>query len=420
MTPGHAKLSPRHERLGVRPQGTRRVSRPKLVAGDWVSIVILTVRLGSAAPSRTLVPADVRSAFDAGGIGSPRATALEISSPRSDGELCLHHLEAGHWRGDGLADRMTESGRTGSVTSIRSTATISRRKSARDLVRSTPRVEVEPTESGREMKSTADRTSPPGLRVASTTAPRQKIPPIHRHPPPFPPPVRLGPRAVAWRWSGLDRWTQLGRDTAQHCLLRSRLGPGRAQPGASAPLTRHAAHPRSGSPAGGCSDSCLASPSGGEDGPSGGRGAGWAGRSVQRLRSGSGFARWGCGPGARVCIGLRRPMPSSSRCACCSGGLYRTPGNQRAQLTMDWLSWRSATPSDEASALAISHQAWAASRRERVSFTDSSSPSRGPTMRPSSLALRCQRRSVRRLPMPLVIDARKSPARLASLPREVP
>jgi prophage regulatory protein len=31
----------------------------------------------------------------------------------------------------------------------------------------------------------------------------------------FPPPVRLGPRAVAWRWSDLDRWTQ-SRDIAQH------------------------------------------------------------------------------------------------------------------------------------------------------------------------------------------------------------
>jgi prophage regulatory protein len=31
----------------------------------------------------------------------------------------------------------------------------------------------------------------------------------------FPPPVRLGPRAVARRWSDLDRWTQ-SRDTAQH------------------------------------------------------------------------------------------------------------------------------------------------------------------------------------------------------------
>lgn len=31
----------------------------------------------------------------------------------------------------------------------------------------------------------------------------------------FPPPVRLGPRAVAWRWSDLDRWTQ-SRDLAQH------------------------------------------------------------------------------------------------------------------------------------------------------------------------------------------------------------
>ena len=31
----------------------------------------------------------------------------------------------------------------------------------------------------------------------------------------FPPPVRLGPRAVAWRWSDLDRWTN-SRDTARH------------------------------------------------------------------------------------------------------------------------------------------------------------------------------------------------------------
>jgi prophage regulatory protein len=31
----------------------------------------------------------------------------------------------------------------------------------------------------------------------------------------FPPPVRLGPRAVAWRWSDLDRWTQ-SRGPAKH------------------------------------------------------------------------------------------------------------------------------------------------------------------------------------------------------------
>ena len=24
----------------------------------------------------------------------------------------------------------------------------------------------------------------------------------------FPPPVHLGPRAVAWRWSNLDRWSE--------------------------------------------------------------------------------------------------------------------------------------------------------------------------------------------------------------------
>ena len=31
----------------------------------------------------------------------------------------------------------------------------------------------------------------------------------------FPRPVRLGPRAVAWRWADLDRWTR-SRATAQH------------------------------------------------------------------------------------------------------------------------------------------------------------------------------------------------------------
>ena len=31
----------------------------------------------------------------------------------------------------------------------------------------------------------------------------------------FPPPVRLGPRAVAWRWSDLDEWTR-SRSTTHH------------------------------------------------------------------------------------------------------------------------------------------------------------------------------------------------------------
>jgi prophage regulatory protein len=31
----------------------------------------------------------------------------------------------------------------------------------------------------------------------------------------FPAPVRLGPRAVAWRWSDLERWTQ-SRATTHH------------------------------------------------------------------------------------------------------------------------------------------------------------------------------------------------------------
>jgi prophage regulatory protein len=29
----------------------------------------------------------------------------------------------------------------------------------------------------------------------------------------FPAPVRLGPRAVAWRWSDLDQWTRSRSDT---------------------------------------------------------------------------------------------------------------------------------------------------------------------------------------------------------------
>ena len=31
----------------------------------------------------------------------------------------------------------------------------------------------------------------------------------------FPPPVRLGPRAVAWRWSDFDEWTR-SRSTTRH------------------------------------------------------------------------------------------------------------------------------------------------------------------------------------------------------------
>jgi prophage regulatory protein len=31
----------------------------------------------------------------------------------------------------------------------------------------------------------------------------------------FPPPVRLGPRAVAWRWTDLDQWTQ-SRSSTRH------------------------------------------------------------------------------------------------------------------------------------------------------------------------------------------------------------
>lgn len=62
----------------------------------------------------------------------------------------------------------------------------------------------------------------------------------------FPSPVKLGPRAVAWRWADIERWGRSRSDAVgQHGLadatgLESHIasGQGRAQPGVSAPLTR--------------------------------------------------------------------------------------------------------------------------------------------------------------------------------------
>jgi prophage regulatory protein len=34
----------------------------------------------------------------------------------------------------------------------------------------------------------------------------------------FPPPVHLGPRAVAWRWSDLDRWSESRRVDARSMI----------------------------------------------------------------------------------------------------------------------------------------------------------------------------------------------------------
>jgi prophage regulatory protein len=64
----------------------------------------------------------------------------------------------------------------------------------------------------------------------------------------FPSPVKLGPRAVAWRWADIERWGRLrsecsGRHQATGVRLDAHVaaGQGRAQPGASAPLTRRGA-----------------------------------------------------------------------------------------------------------------------------------------------------------------------------------
>ena len=64
----------------------------------------------------------------------------------------------------------------------------------------------------------------------------------------FPSPVKLGPRAVAWRWADIERWGRSRGDSiGEHRLaegpdLESQVasGQGRAQPGVSAPLTRRA------------------------------------------------------------------------------------------------------------------------------------------------------------------------------------
>jgi prophage regulatory protein len=65
----------------------------------------------------------------------------------------------------------------------------------------------------------------------------------------FPSPVKLGRRAVAWRWADIENWGRLRRETIGEHLpaaepgrdLRGASGQGRAQPGASAPLTRRGA-----------------------------------------------------------------------------------------------------------------------------------------------------------------------------------
>jgi prophage regulatory protein len=65
----------------------------------------------------------------------------------------------------------------------------------------------------------------------------------------FPSPVKLGPRAVAWRWADIESWGRSRSDTLSQHLpaiepgrdVRDASGQGRAQPGASASLTRRGA-----------------------------------------------------------------------------------------------------------------------------------------------------------------------------------
>jgi prophage regulatory protein len=65
----------------------------------------------------------------------------------------------------------------------------------------------------------------------------------------FPSPVKLGRRAVAWRWTDIEQWGRSRGERIDERRSRSDLGlvahvasgQGRAQPGASAPLTRRGA-----------------------------------------------------------------------------------------------------------------------------------------------------------------------------------
>ena len=65
-------------------------------------------------PSAVSIPEDCsRSANPQGLLGHPprRMTAMEISSPRSDGRLRRLYFGTGHWLGGFLIDRMSGSGR---------------------------------------------------------------------------------------------------------------------------------------------------------------------------------------------------------------------------------------------------------------------------------------------------------------------
>jgi prophage regulatory protein len=65
----------------------------------------------------------------------------------------------------------------------------------------------------------------------------------------FPSPVKLGRRAVAWRWADIERWgCSRGESVSEHRRepdldldAHVASGQGRAQPGSSAPLTRRGA-----------------------------------------------------------------------------------------------------------------------------------------------------------------------------------
>jgi prophage regulatory protein len=65
----------------------------------------------------------------------------------------------------------------------------------------------------------------------------------------FPSPVKLGRRAVAWRWTDIEQWGRTRGGSIDERRCRPDLGldahvassRGRAQPGASAPLTRRGA-----------------------------------------------------------------------------------------------------------------------------------------------------------------------------------
>lgn len=106
--------------------------------------------------------------------------------------------------------------------------TILAMKSSLAMVRREPIVDGRPAKRHRKTMAKQDNSASPSVRTGDDPRLLARLPVVLRvtglgrstiyrwiADGSFPAPVRLGPRAVAWRWSDLDRWTQ-SRATTHH------------------------------------------------------------------------------------------------------------------------------------------------------------------------------------------------------------